>query len=160
MVLDQNTNFFLGKRWFWIKNLEKPTKPKKTSFGKLYGQPTKRWFFWFSLGKSWLSVEKPVFLRKMTVLDQNTNFFLEKNQQNQKKNIFWETIRPDYKKIVFLVFPRKKLVVGGKTNFFLGKRWFWTKKPQLFPRKKMVLDKKTNLFLGKNWFSVEKPTFS
>ena len=65
MVLDQKTNFFLGKDGFGPKNQLFPRKTKKTkkkpSFGKLYGRTPKRWFFWFSLGKSWFFAPKPSF---------------------------------------------------------------------------------------------------
>ena len=54
MVLDQKTNFFLGKRWFWTKT-------------QLF------------LGKSWFSV---LFPRKKMVLGQKTNFFLGKTKKN------------------------------------------------------------------------------
>ena len=57
MVLGRKTIFFLVKT-------KKPTKT--TSFETLCGQTPKRWFFWFSLGK------------KKMVLDRKTNFFLGK----------------------------------------------------------------------------------
>ena len=122
MVLDRKTNFFLGK-----------TKEKKTAFGKLCGQTPKRWFFWFSLGKSWFLVEKPIFSQEKDGFGpKNQDGFGAKNQlfprENQKNNFFgvWPYSFP---KMFFLVFPRNKLVFRSKPIFFLEQIWFFGPEP-------------------------------
>ena len=52
MVLDRKTNFFLGKT---------KKKQKKHLLGNFMAKLQKDVFFWFSLGKSWFSVEEPTF---------------------------------------------------------------------------------------------------
>ena len=62
MVLDRKTNFFLGKRWFWAEKTNFFLgKTKKTIFWETMRPNSKRWLFWFSLGKSWFFCPKPFF---------------------------------------------------------------------------------------------------
>ena len=111
MVLYQNTNFFLGKKWLWTK---KPTfprknhkKPKKNIFWETIRPKYNKIVFWFSLGKK-------------LVFGGKSNFFLGKQW-------FWT------KKPTFL-FPRKNWFSVEKPTFFRGKKHGFGAKNQFFPR--------------------------
>ena len=158
MVLDKKTNFLI----------EKPKKQKNKSFGKLYGQTTKRCFLVFPGKKLVFGGKTNFFLGKKMVLGQKTNlgkgwFWTKKLTVSQEKGGF---------QLKNQLLPRKKMALGQKTNFFTGK----TKKKTIFlefghigfpkdvffvfPRKKLVFQHKTIFFLGKSWFFGPKPSFS
>ena len=162
MVLDRNTDFFRGKRWFW---------DRKTNF---------------FLGKRWFGREKQIFSLEKDGFGVKNHLFPRENQKNHLFGVWPHSVSKIFFFWFFWFFPRKKLVFLSRTIFFLGKSLFSCPKPS-FPRKKLVFLSETIFFLGKtektiflvsgriasqkmvflvclvfprkSWFSFPKPSF-
>ena len=162
MVLGRKTNFFLGKKMvlggktnFFLGKTKR--NPKNHLLGNYAAKLTKRWVFWFSLGKRWFwAAQNQLFPRKKMVFLPKTIFFLGKRWFFwQKTNFFLGKNKKPKKK--------KKHLLGNYAQnhlVFLGKSWFWAAQNQLFPRKKMVFLPQTIFLLGKSWIFCPKPSFS
>ena len=132
MVLDRQTNFFLGKT---TNNI----------FWQTIWPNSKKMDFLSSLGKIGFSIQNHLFPKK-------SGFF------GPKPSFSWEKIGFSTQNHVF---DRKKLVFRPKTIFFLVKSWFRREKPFFSsgkPNKPCNLPQK--MFFLFFWFSLGKIWFS